>query len=191
MNKTKLFLFVILGLILPVFFACAVDSGTVDPAYKYAWSNSAGWINFGCTNCNISVSGTKIIGYAWSENYGWISLNCENNNGTCTPNWGITNNGHGALSGSAWGTNTGWIDFSHVTINPQGQFTGTATGTVVGTVAFADCGAGCGVTITPFCGDGTCSNGETTDSCSNDCFSGSTGGECNRDSDCHQGTLVH
>jgi len=96
-----------------------VYSAGMDPAYKYAWGENIGWVNFNPTNGNVDVSDTKITGYAWSENYGWINLSPTNG--------GVFNDGNGNLSGYAWGENLGWIDFSNVKINPNtGEFSGYA-----------------------------------------------------------------
>jgi hypothetical protein len=151
MNKLFILLLVFLGLLTPVFFASAAASG-------YAWSTSAGWINFGCSACNVNVTSSNITGYAWSDNYGWINLNPSTS--------GIQNNLSGTLSGSAWGENTGWIDFTGAHINCSGKFTGTATGTVVGTVNFdcTNCNAASNWTPTG-CGGG---GGGGTIICSND-----------------------
>lgn len=93
--------------------------GVIDGTYKYAWGENIGWINFGCDNCNASVTDTSITGYAWSKQYGWINLNPTTG--------GVKNDGNGTLSGSAWGKNIGWIDFAGVTINSNGDFLGYAT----------------------------------------------------------------
>ncbi len=167
MNKLVLSLLILLGLTTSVFFVFAA-TGTIDTTYKYAWSNNAGWINFGCTYCNVQVTDTAITGYAWSQNYGWIKLD---------PNGGGILNSGGNLSGSAWGENTGWVNFGNVEINSSGQFTGTASGDVVGTVSFSGCGSNCGVTTTwraYRCGDGVCNGVETCATCLSDC--GACGG---------------
>lgn len=96
----------------------------------YAWSNQAGWVNFGATNSNISVTDSAITGYAWNSNYGWINM--------APSNGGVTIAANGALSGYAWGSSLGWINFSGVTINSSGKFTGTASGSIIGTLTF-DC----------------------------------------------------
>ena len=95
----------------------------------YAWSDMAGWINFGLPAGNIHVTDSGLSGYAWSANTSWISLNPSNG--------GVQNN-DGQLSGSAWGTGLGWINFSGVSIDNAGKFHGQATGTLVGTLTF-DC----------------------------------------------------
>lgn len=149
MNKYFLFLLVIVLLAVPVFFVSAATTG-------YAWANNAGWINFGCTFCNVQVTSSAITGYAWSQNYGYIHLN--------PPTSGITNTASGVLSGSAWGENAGWINFSGVNIDCSGKFAGSATGDVVGTVNFScpNCNvqtdwtptSGCGITPPPPGGGG-------------------------------------
>jgi hypothetical protein len=134
MNKYFLFLLITVLSAVPVFFASAATTG-------YAWSDNAGWINFGCTHCNVQVTDNKITGYIWSDNYGWIKLDASSPDGS----GGVKNNGSGVLSGYAWGDNTGWIDFSGVTINiSSGKFEGTATAdsrsNTVGAISF-DCSA--------------------------------------------------
>lgn len=98
----------------------------------YAWSNQAGWVNFGIatTTVALTVTDSAITGYAWNSNYGWINMSPTNG--------GITIAANGALSGYAWGSSLGWINFSGVSINSSGKFTGTASGTIIGTLTF-DC----------------------------------------------------
>jgi hypothetical protein len=177
----KIFLVLLIGLILPIFFAYAT-TGTIDSTNKYAWSNNIGWINFGCTNCNVQVTDSAITGYAWNENYGWIKLNPSTS--------GVTNTVSGDVGGYAWGENTGWIDFSNVSINTStGNFSGTATGDVVGTISFGCTATGCPVKTTwrpTNCGNGTIDPGEACDdganngscpkTCSALCASNSCGG---------------
>ena len=166
MNRIILFAALFLGLTIPVVFAVA---GTIDPTDKYAWSDQIGWINFGCSDCNVQVTDTNITGHAWSPNYGWINLNPSTS--------GITNSG-GTLSGSAWGENVGWINFSGVTINTSnGQFSGTATGPVVGNIQFNLTTPQPGTPVTTdwrpgvgaICGDAICNGSETCSSCPADC----------------------
>lgn len=91
----------------------------MDSSFKFAWSDTLGWVNFNPTNGNVQVFSDRLTGYAWSENYGWINLNPTNG--------GVQNDGNGNLSGYAWGENIGWIDFSNVKINPDtGEFSGYA-----------------------------------------------------------------
>lgn len=120
----------LLVFLLPHGVRASQTDGTIDATLKYAWSNNAGWINFGAGSGNLHVTDTSLTGYAWSGNYGWIYM---------TPtNGGVTNNGEGDLGGFAWGAALGWIDFSGVSIDGTGNFHGTATGSIVGTLTF-DC----------------------------------------------------
>ncbi len=135
--KKFLIFFIVAGLTVPILFASAV-TGTIDATNKYAWSNNMGWINFGCTNCNVQVKDAFITGYAWSVDYGWINL--------APTLGGVHNNGLGVLSGYAWGANIGWINFTGVSINSSGYFTGTATGDNIGTLNFDCTETGCPVT---------------------------------------------
>jgi hypothetical protein len=118
-------------LVWPVDFAFAsIADGTIDRTRKYAWSENAGWINFGCSHCNVRITDPAITGYAWSDNYGWINLSPTHG--------GIRNNGEGDLSGFAWGENLGWINFDNVFIDTSGRFIGTAVGDISGRINF-DC----------------------------------------------------
>lgn len=94
-------------------------TGTIDGTHKYAWGENIGWLNFGCDECNVSITDTGISGHAWSTQYGWINLDPDNS--------GVANNGEGTLSGFAWSSNLGWINFTGVTINSSGEFLGYAT----------------------------------------------------------------
>jgi hypothetical protein len=167
------------------FFSFAFGSttdGTIDSAYKYAWCNNTGWLNFSTTNGNVHITDSGITGYVWDENYGWINMGATKS--------GVEVSDAGALSGSAWGENVGWIDFSGTSINCSGQFTGTATGDYVGTITFSctncsvitdyrpqacrslgctDCGPP--PPIPPECGNGICSWDENCFSCTSDCGS--------------------
>ena len=116
-----------------VVFASTTD-GTVS---GYAWSDQIGWVNFGTTNGNVRVTSSAITGYAWNENTGRIFLNPTES--------GVANNGQGVLSGSAWAEGTGWIDFSGVSIDSSGVFSGTATGDN-GVNIYFSCGTKCSVT---------------------------------------------
>jgi len=131
LTKKNAFIFflIIAGLISSSGFVFASTSdGTINDAYKYAWSDRIGWINFYTSQGNVRITDSALTGYLWSDNYGWINLNPSTS--------GVANNNEGTLSGYAWGESTGWINFSGVTINSDGQFTGAATGDVVGTINF-------------------------------------------------------
>lgn len=92
--------------------------GTIDGNFKFAWGENAGWINFGCDECNVVVTDDALSGHAWIRQYGWINLQPSNS--------GVTNNGEGLLSGYAWSSNLGWINFSGVIISTNGEFSGYA-----------------------------------------------------------------
>lgn len=130
MNLRCIGIILIVVLALPIVASASQTSGTIDATNKYAWSNQAGWVNFGAANGNMLISDAGITGYAWNSNYGWINM--------APANGGVSIAANGALSGYAWGTNLGWINFSSASINSSGKFTGQATGTVIGALTF-DC----------------------------------------------------
>jgi hypothetical protein len=102
----------------PLAFASETE-GVIDSTYKYAWGENIGWLNFACDNCNVKITDDSLSGYAWSTQFGWINLNPSTS--------GVKNNGEGVLSGYAWSSNLGWIDFTGVSINTAGDFSGYAT----------------------------------------------------------------
>ncbi len=130
LKYVKLFFILVTSIILllPSFAFASETNGTIDSTYKYAWSENAGWINFGVSGGSVAITDTGMTGYTWSANYGWINLNPDGS--------GVNNNGEGILSGSAWGENTGWVDFSGVTIGSSGYFSGYASSTVTGQISF-------------------------------------------------------
>ena len=118
---------------------------TSSSAVHYAWSESAGWIDFAPTNGKVYVADDGLWGYAYGENIGWISLNCHNDEQNCSHPYGVTNNAEGRLSGFAWGENVGWIDFGATTtgsrpygvsIDSAGDFHGYAYGESIGWISF-------------------------------------------------------
>ena len=100
-------------------------AGPIHETNKWAWSESAGYLNFRATNAAVSaefaatahVDGENgyLTGWAWSEMLGWIKLGNTNGgvpyaNADAT-NWGV--NVAGALvSGFAWSESAGWIHFA-------------------------------------------------------------------------------
>ncbi len=96
----------------------------------YAWSDQAGWVNFGTTNGNLHITDSGITGYVWNSNYGWINM--------APTIGGVAVTANGALSGYAWGSGLGWIKFSGASINSSGKFIGQATSAAIGTLTF-DC----------------------------------------------------
>jgi hypothetical protein len=127
----------------------------IDPNNRWAWSTSAGWINFAplCTGCDgVVVYADHLEGYAWGEHIGWIRVGSYDGGGahtyanTTADNYGVNNDGAGHLSGYAWGTNVGWINFDpagseQVTIDPTtAEFDGYAWGENVGWIHFRGTG---------------------------------------------------
>lgn len=110
-------------------FASSTD-GTIDSAFKYAWGENVGWVNFGTANGDVHITDSGMSGYALSETVGWIYLG------------DVVNDGEGNLSGLAWGENVGWVNFDPtnggVSINSSGEFTGSALGENIGWIIF-DC----------------------------------------------------
>ncbi|MFH1099194.1 MAG: carboxypeptidase-like regulatory domain-containing protein [Candidatus Uhrbacteria bacterium] len=138
-------LFIISAVVAAGFFAGSVfastTDGTIDTTNKYAWSENAGWINFGSTEGDVHVTDGALTGYAWGENVGWISLNCSNAPSSCgTVDYKVANNSEGTLSSYAWSENAGWISFNPtgggVTIDSSGVFSGYAWGENVGWIVF-------------------------------------------------------
>ncbi len=131
----NIFIF-ILATLFGLFFLPSAQASTTDGTIVtggdigFAWSNNAGWVNFGDTNGNVHVTDVKLTGDAWSKRRGWLNLQPTNS--------GVTNNGNGVLAGSAWGSSLGWVNFSGVTIDANGRFHGQATGVTIGTLTF-DC----------------------------------------------------
>lgn len=129
-----------MGMVLaPVVMASATD-GTIDSTNRYAWSENAGWIDFGTSEGNVHVTDSALSGYAWGELVGWISLNCSNTDSCATVDYKVTNNSEGTLGGYAWSENVGWIDFDPtnggVSINSSGVFSGYAWGELIGWIVF-------------------------------------------------------
>jgi hypothetical protein len=125
------------ALFLPAIVFASEKEGKISQSNKYAWGEKIGWVNFNPTNGNVRVADDGLSGYAWSANYGWINLAPENA--------GVKNNGEGELSGKAWNDKLGWIDFSGITVDEEGRFSGVAGSeqTVFGRMSF-ECD-GCGV----------------------------------------------
>lgn len=123
----------------PVALASETD-GTIDSTNRYAWSENAGWIDFGSTDGNVHITDSALTGYAWSETMGWISLNCSNTSTCGTVDYKVTNTSAGVLGGHGWSENVGWIQFAPtnggVSINSSGVFSGYAWGELVGWIVF-------------------------------------------------------
>lgn len=110
---------------------------------QFAYGENIGWLNaqpFGEGGPGLEVSDSLVLGYMWMENGGWLSLSCQNTGSCDRVEYGVRNNGYGALSGYAWGENIGWVNFSPVgggvSIGQSGDFTGRAWGENVGWITF-------------------------------------------------------
>lgn len=143
-NKKILYLLAFTSLFISAIFVspalASSTDGTIVSSNKYAWTENAGWVDFGSTQGNVHVTDSVLSGYAWSETLGWISLNCSNTDSCDIVDYKIANDGQGNLSGHAWTENSGWIDFDPtgggVTINSSGEFIGHAWGENIGWIVF-------------------------------------------------------
>lgn len=133
---------------LALLIAIPVYAAGIDPAYKYAWSDQGGYVNFAPSRGGIDVTDTVLTGYAWAQNTGWISFD--------TIQSGVTNDGQGNLGGFAWSEGEGWLSFTGVSIDINGRFHGQATG-ADSTLTF-DC-TNCDVRTAWRADDGTTSGG--------------------------------
>ncbi len=116
----------------------------IDPANKYAWSETAGWLNFNSSSnsASVQVYADHLEGYVWAENLGWIRLGSYSGGGThnyqntSPTDYGVNRNGN-TLGGYAWSETAGWINFAPnnggVSLDgATGQFSGYAWGENVG-----------------------------------------------------------
>jgi len=125
-------------------FASLGHSASVDPEHtknQYLYGENIGWVNAHPNGGGVQVDANDVSGYLWAENVGWINLSCKNKDTCGTVNFGVKNDGKGALSGYAWGENIGWINFKPqgggVTIDPgTGVFNGKAWGENIGWLSF-------------------------------------------------------
>ncbi|MFA5131838.1 MAG: peptidoglycan-binding protein [Candidatus Paceibacterota bacterium] len=129
MLRTLRFYFFIFTVLFPGVAWASTTDGTIDAAYHYAWSENAGWIDFGSSAGNVHVADTILTGSVYGENIGWLTLNPQTYGG-------VTNDAAGNLSGYAWGENVGWVDFSRVTIGSDGIFAGSAYSENIGWITF-------------------------------------------------------
>ena len=135
-----LILTVVLVTVIPVFTYASSTLGTIDSTNRYAWTENAGWLDFGGSYGNVTITDTVLTGYAFGENIGWVSLNCSNDSSCATVDYKVSNDGSGILSGYAYGENVGWIKFDPsnggVSINSSGEFSGQAYGENIGWLIF-------------------------------------------------------
>lgn len=76
---------VLLGLLLSLLgISVALGAGSIDPANKWAWSPTAGWINFDPDYGGVAVYPDHLEGYAWGQNIGWIGLGTRTSGGVYT-----------------------------------------------------------------------------------------------------------
>lgn len=133
-----------LTLILVMALPATVIAATISTIDKYAWSESAGWLNFNSSYGEVTVYETHLAGYVWGENIGWIKLGAESGGpyaNATVENWGVNKDAAGNLSGYAWSETSGWINFNPtyggVTINPSThEFSGYAWSENIGWVHF-------------------------------------------------------
>lgn len=122
-------------------------AAAIDPADKYAWSESSGWVNHRANHGETLVFDDHLEGHAWAENIGWVKLGSYSGGGAhsyangSASDWGVNHDGAGNLSGYGWSETAGWINFnpSHgqVTIDPAtGDFDGYAWAENLGWVHF-------------------------------------------------------
>jgi hypothetical protein len=124
-----------------------IATGAIDPAYRWAWSSTAGWLNLAPAHDGVIVYDDHLEGRAWGESFGWIRLGTHTSGGPHTyandaaDTYGVNHDGAGNLSGYAWATSVGWIAFAPagggVTINPStGDFDGYAWSESIGWIRF-------------------------------------------------------
>ncbi len=149
--KRQVYAAIIAALTIALFFAppsVHASTGTIEPANRYAYGENIGWLDFGISAGNVTVTDSALTGYAYGENVGWLSLNCANTSSCGTVDYKVSNT-NGTLAGYAYGENVGWLHFNPagagVTIDSSGVFHGAAYGENVGWIVFncadtASCG---------------------------------------------------
>jgi hypothetical protein len=141
------FIHSILAAALTLILLTSAEASVIDPANKWAWGASIGWINFSPTGGDVTVCADHLEGYAWAENTGWIHLGtvtgcaAHTYSNASAADYGVNLDNSGKLTGSAWSASAGWIRFDPtnggVTIDPAtGSFDGFAWGENVGWIHF-------------------------------------------------------
>lgn len=96
----------------------AAAQAAVNPANKFSWQESTGWMNWADAPQPVQYRTTYLQGWIWCENIGWLNLggglppaqtSYANTNGA---NFGVNIALNGELSGFAWSENTGWVNFA-------------------------------------------------------------------------------
>lgn len=134
------------GLLLAAGPLFAAEIHTTD---KYAWSETAGWINHRATHGQVQVFSDHLEGFAWGEGIGWVKLGSHSGGGTHSyantgaADWGVNRDEAGKLSGYGWSETSGWVNFhpthGQVAIDiATGRFSGYAWGEGIGWVHFAN-----------------------------------------------------
>lgn len=145
--------------------ATAALAANISPTGKYAWSETAGWLNFAPSGGGVTVYADHLEGFAWSENIGWIKLGSHSGGGSLTyantsnANWGVNRSGT-TLSGFAWSETSGWINFAPtgggVTLNETtGAMSGLAWGENIGWIKIRNASPAYGVRYLPTFGVST------------------------------------
>lgn len=126
---------------------CAQPLG-IDPSEKFAYVETAGWINHAPAGSGVAVhfDGRQgyLSGHAWGENIGWIKFGDHDGgpyDNTSATNWGVNLDANGRLSGFAWSENAGWIVWSTATHQASidladGRFSGYAWSEGLGWIRF-------------------------------------------------------
>ncbi len=149
MNRLKI---VTSALVWLALFALPAQASNITD--RYAWSETAGWINFRPPheNAGVTVHNDHLEGFAYAGNIGWIRLGGPSGGdspdyyaNTDRTDWGVNRDGHGNLSGYAWSEAAGWIRFdpphknAGVTLDPStGKFDGYAWAQNIGWIHFSN-----------------------------------------------------
>jgi len=87
------------------------DSVGINNYYHWAWSDNAGWLDFGNVIFNSKTG--QLTGYAsFINGFDQISLNCLTTNNCNKSNYKVYLGTDGQLHGYAWGSYTGWVSFN-------------------------------------------------------------------------------
>ena len=90
-HRHRLFSASLLSLVLALLaVGVALAAGNISNTDKWAWGNSAGWVNFNPDNGGVTVYPDHLEGFAWGENVGWIRMGTHTGGGPYT--YGNTSN---------------------------------------------------------------------------------------------------
>lgn len=115
-------------------FNYVLAASNIDATYKYAYSETAGWVDFSPSGGGVEVTDTSLLGYAYGETFGWIDMQPQGG--------GVLNDGSGNLTGYSYSEAAGWINFDppgaeQVIIDPKtGEFSGYAYSEAFGWISF-------------------------------------------------------